>query len=102
MPYKSEQIKIQHTKYDARIKLTEQDRQDIRELVGLSNYELARMYGVSKRLIQFIKHPERLQKNIQDRAIRGGSKIYYDKDKQREYIKKHRRRKQQLHIEGKI
>ena len=102
MPFKSEKIKIQGTKYDARRKLSEQDKQDIREYVGLSNYELARMYGVSKRLIQFIKYPERHKKNLEDRAIRGGSMAYYDKEKQREYMKKHRKRKQQLYIEGKI
>ena len=102
MPYKSEKIKIVRTKYDARRKLLEQDKKEILELVGLSNNELARMYGVSKRLIQFIKYPERHEKNLLDRKNRGGSMQYYDKEKQREYMKKHRHHKQELYLKGEI
>lgn len=102
MPYKSEKIKIAGTKHDKRIKLSETDKEEIRELVGMPIREIARLYGVDKRLIQFILYPERLVKNKLDRANRGGSAAYYDKDKQRDYMKKHRRYKQELYVKGEI
>lgn len=102
MPYKSEKIKIAGTKNDRRVKLTEQDRADILELTGMSIRGIARMYGVDKRLIQFILYPERKAKNLLDRKNRGGSMAYYDKDKQKEYMKKHRHYKQELYLKGEI
>lgn len=102
MPYKSEKIKIVGTKNDRRVKLTEQDRADISELTGMSIRGIARMYGVDKRLIQFILYPERKAKNLLDRKNRGGSMAYYDKNKQKEYIKKHRHYKQELYLKGEI
>ena len=102
MPFKSEKIHIAGTLYDRRRKLSEQDKQDIREYVGLSIHELSKMYGVCRRTIQFIKHPERQKKNVEDRKIRGGSKAYYNKEKNKEYMKKHRRHKQELYKQGKI
>lgn len=102
MPYKSEKIKIAGTKHDKRIKLTDTDRDEIKELVGMPIRAIARLYGVDKRLIQFILYPERLAKNKLDRAKRGGSAAYYDRDKNREYVKKHRRRKQELYLKGEI
>ena len=102
MPYKSEKIKIAGSLYDKRIKLTEQDREDIKNLTGMSIRGIARMYGVDKRLIQFILFPERHQKNLLDRKNRGGSKQYYNREKQRQYMKKHRNHKQELYIKGKI
>lgn len=102
MHYKSEKIKIVGTKNDRRVKLTEQDRADISELTGMSIRGIARMYGVDKRLIQFILYPERKAKNLLDRKNRGGSMAYYDKNKQKEYIKKHRHYKQELYLKGEI
>lgn len=58
--------------------------------------EIAREYGVDKRLIQFIAYPERLEQNKKLRALRGGSKKYYDKDKNTEYMRKHRIYKHEL------
>lgn len=102
MPYKSDRIKIQGTKYDRRIKLTEQDREYIKHLTGMSIRGIARMYGVDKRLIQFILYPERHQKNLLDRKNRGGSAQYYDREKNREYAKKTRNYKHELYVDGKI
>ena len=97
MPYKSEKIKIEHTKHDRRIKLTDAEKQEIREnCLNLSQRKLAEMYGVSRRLIQFILFPEKLEENKQRRKERGNK--YYDKDKHREYIKEHRRYKQELFV----
>lgn len=102
MPYKSERIIIAHSKKDRRIKLSDADREEIRNLTGLSINEIARRYGVNKRLIQFILFPERLARNKQLRKERGGSKIYYDRQKQAEYTRKHRRYKHELYMKGEI
>ena len=102
MPYKSEKIKIVSTEYDRRRKLTDEDKKEIKELVGMSIRGIARMYGVDKRLIQFILYPERHEKNLADRREKGGSMQYYDKEKHTESMRKHRHYKQQLFLEGKI
>ena len=98
MPYKSERLRIAGMAHDKRRKLSEQDKAEIKELVGMSIREIARMYGVDKRMIQFIKFPERLERCKQCRAMRGGSMQYYSKEKQREYIKKHRHHKQEIWV----
>ena len=101
MPYKCEQIKIAGTGFDRRIKLTDQERLDIKNAKGvISQRKLADMYGVSKRLIQFIQSPEKLEENIKRRKERGAD--YYDKDKHRDYMRDHRQYKQGLYVQGKI
>lgn len=103
MPYKSEKIKIEHTKNDKRIKLTDEQKDKIISLRGvISSYECAELFNVSRRTIQFLWYPERLERNIQLRNERGGSKQYYDKNKYKEYMKTHRRYKQDLFLKGEI
>lgn len=105
MPYKSTKIKIEKTSLDARRKLTEEDKKEMRKLrekQGLSQRELARMFGVSRRLVTMILDPEKEKRNKELRELRGGSKKYYNKEKHAEYMRTHRRRKQQLLKEGKI
>ena len=80
MPYKSEKIKIEHTKHDKRIRLTENQKDEIISLRGLiSIHKCAERFGVCRRTIQFLWFPERLERNKQLRQKRGGSKQYYDK-----------------------
>lgn len=103
MPYKSEKINIENTKYDRRCKLTDEQKNKIVELRGqISQRKCAEMFGVSRRTIVFLWYPERLERNIQARQQRGGWKKYYTTDKQREYIKDHRRYKQDLYVKGLI
>ena len=104
MPYKSEKIKIQQTEFDRRIKLSPNDKIRIKQYhkEGWSQRALAREFNVSRRLIQFIVFPEKHEENLRRRKESGGSNQYYSKEKQREYVKNHRRYKQSLHIEGKI
>lgn len=103
MPYKSEQIKIQGTKHDRRRKLTERDKQEIREnKENLSQRGLAKKYGVSRRMIVFVLFPERQKKNYEDRVARGGSKQYYDREKHTQTIREHRQYKQELFKNGEI
>lgn len=87
---------------DRRIKLTDADRAAIIEKhgAGASINGLAREYNVNKRLVQFILFPERHQKNLRARQERGGSKIYYNKDKIAETMRVHRRWKQKLYKDG--
>ena len=103
MPYKSEKIKIEGTKYDRRVKLSEAQKQEIRvNKLDLSQRKLANMYGVSRRTITFILDPEKLKKNIEARKLRGGSKIYYDREKHNTYMKEHRTYKHKLHKDNMI
>lgn len=54
------------------------------------------MFKVNKRLIQFILFPERAKKNRELRKERGGSVIYYVKEKHTQAIREHRNYKQKL------
>jgi len=99
MPYKfqTDKIKLPVGK-DRRVKLTPKEKEKIckESLRGASQRELARKYKVSRRLIQFIIDPEKLEKNLLARKKRGSSKIYYNKDYHRESMKEHRQYKQKV------
>ncbi len=103
MTSKADKLRINHPKLDKRVKLTDEQRKEIKEnKLGLSQRKLAQDYGVSRRLIQFILDPEKLEENKKRREERGGSKIYYDKDKHKESMRIHRKRKTDLFNEGLI
>lgn len=105
MPYLSTKIRIEKTEFDRRIKLKESDKAKIRELYRQPEYSqrrLADMFGVSRRLIQFVLDPYKLKQNLEARIKRGGTKHYYNKEKHAVYMRNHRRYKQKLSVEGKI
>jgi hypothetical protein len=105
MPYKSERILIERTDFDRRIKLTEEDRaqiKEIRENTGQSYGSIAKEFGVSKRLIIFICNPDVAEQNRQAHKERRKDGRYYDRDKWRDAMKEHRNYKQKLFIAGKI
>lgn len=83
---------------DKRRKLTEEQRNEVRGLheAGESIHSLSKSFEVSRRLIQFILYPERLEKNLKDRNARGGSMQYYDTNTRREDMRKHRAYKKSL------
>ena len=95
MPYKFETDHVHLPRsQDRRIKLTEEQKEEIIFLKGeYSQRALAKMYGVSRRLIQFIHDPEKKRQNLLRRAERGGSAIYYDKNKQAKIMREHRKYK---------
>ena len=95
MPYKSEKIKLKPHQ-DRRRKLSDEDKETIRSMKGVSQRKLAKMFGVSRRTIQFVLDPQKRLDNVERRRERGGWQQYYDKEKHAEYIKKHRRYKQEL------
>lgn len=106
MPYKFEtdRKKIDR-KDDKRIKLSIEQKEEIYQKYKTGNYsqrKLAAIYNVNRRLIQFIIDPAKHDQNLKARKERGGSKIYYDKDKNTETMKKHRRYKKELHDQGKL
>lgn len=100
MPYKSEKIKISGTQFDRRRKLSEDDKKRILELRktdGFSQRKLAALFGVSRRLIQYILDPAKLQRNKEIHKPH-----IYTKEEWAEVMRNHRKYKQQLYIEGKI
>lgn len=95
MPYKTAKIKIDCPFLDRRTKLLPCQREMVKywRKQGASQRELAKMFSVSRRLITFVLDEEKHKKNLERRRELGGSKAYYNKDKHRESIKKHRRDK---------
>lgn len=97
MPYKSTKIKIAGTKFDRRIKLTAEQKGEVKFLYAKGNTserKLAKQFNVSRRLISMILHPERKKKF--------DNKKYYDKDRHSKYMREHRNYKQKLYKEDKI
>ena len=68
---------------DARKKLTESDIDLIKELYGEGEAikSIARIVGVSKRTVHFKLFPERLEACLAAGKARGGSGIYYNKER---------------------
>jgi transposase len=60
------------------------------KVMGMSITKIAKMFRVNKRLIQFILFPERQKKNLELRADRGGSTIYYDREYHNQAANEHR------------
>lgn len=105
MPYKSEKIRIEFTEHDKRIKLTTEQKELIRKeyQTGLiSQRGLAKKYNVSKKTIFNVVNPEKYLRQLEKNREENHSKAYYKKDKQREYVKEHRRYKQDLYKKGEI
>ena len=103
MPYKSEKIiKLAGTSKDRRRKLSDEQKDEIAALKGtISQRECAKRYGVSRRTIQFLWDPDKHKRNLQCRQERGGSRQYYAREKNREYMKRHRHYKQGLFLSSK-
>ena len=101
MPYRFEREHWHLPKqYDRRIKLTDEQRQEIRRLYNkglLSIRGLARAYNVDKRLVQFILFPERHERSKQLLAERGGAKRYYVPEKNRKAMSNCRKYKNMIY-----
>lgn len=105
MPRKSDSLAINNPKYDKRVKLSEKEREEIREEYeqgGISYNKLAQKYGVSKILVQFIVNPEKAKIAKEQYSERRKDGRYYDKDKHSESTKKHRDYKKKLFEQGKL
>jgi IS30 family transposase len=98
MPYITDNDKLQSPFLKGNCKLLPCQKEMIHwwRQRGLTTYQLAEMYNVSRRTIQFVLDPDKLKKNKERREERGGSSAYYDRESHNEAIKKHRKKKYEL------
>ena len=103
MPYKSEKIKLKETQ-DRRKKLTEGQREKIRELYSTGLYslnELARQHNVSKKIILLIVNKESAERAKEYRKEHW--KEWQRKGEEHaEAIRKTRKYKQELYLKGEL
>lgn len=113
MPSKIDNVRINangpNKKLDRRFKLTDDDRQTIRdryfnvhEAERPTMTSLANEYGVDRRLIQFILFPERAERHKELAKERRKDGRYYDKERERVYKQNHRDYKRELIKSGKL
>lgn len=102
MPYKSNKMPIAGTEYDCRKKLTDTERETIRNLReedGVSYARLAKTFGVSKQLVMFICNPDKYEVAKEQRRQRGKDGRYrQSKADQAATMKKHRQHKQYVYL----
>lgn len=100
MPRKTDTIAINDYFIDGRTKMLPCQKERCIQLYseGIGIRALARLFKVDKRLIQFLLFPDRKKKNLEDRAKRGGTMAYYDKDYHKFQMKKHRNKKKNLNL----
>lgn len=103
MPYKSEKIKLQGLQ-DRRRKLTDEQKAEIVCLYSSgfgSLNSLAKQFGVSKKTVLLLVNPTSAEKNKQ--RIKEHWKDYQeDKETHRETMRKHRRYKHHLYLNGEL
>lgn len=83
-------------KFDRRRKLTEEQKEEIRKRKDKSSRQLAKEYGVSRRLIVFIQHPERLERQKELYRERRKDGRYYNREDHTESIRQYRNYKREL------
>lgn len=97
---------LQGTIYDRRRRLTEEQKDEIRalrEIEGLSTYRLAERFGVSRRTIDFVLNPDRLEKVKSQTAVRAKDGRYrLETSAATESVRRTREYKRRLSEEGKI
>lgn len=100
MPYKFETEKKRIPReLNRNVKLSLEDREQIKREYGtISQRKLAKRWGVSRRLIVFIGDEEQYKKNLENRK----GKSYYNKEKNTQYMRKHRQYKQKLNLKGEL
>lgn len=102
MPCIADYIKVAGGVYDRRRRLTKDDKDAIRAAynAGDSIHAIAYKYKVCRRTVQFILFPERLEHNNDLRRLRGGSRIYYDRQAHTEAMRRSRAHKKELYDKG--
>ena|SRR3990167_1765285 len=101
MPYKSEKIKLPR-EFNRTVKYDQNDKNKIHLLhkSGFSQRAIAREIGCSRRYVQFVLYPEKLEHNKELYAKRRADGRYYNKEKHRQAMTKTRRYKQELYLKG--
>ena len=103
MPYKSEKIKLEGLQ-DRRKRLTDKQREEIKELYGTGLYslnDLAKKFNVSKKSILLIVNKESAERAKQYRKEHW-REWHRTGEEHNEAIRKTRRYKQKLYVEGKL
>lgn len=103
MPYKSEKIKLSKEQ-DRRVKLTDEQRNEIRELYGTGYYslnDLAKRFSVSKKTVLLTVNSESAERARQYRK-ENWKNWQLSKEEHREVIKRTRKYKQELYLAGKL
>lgn len=103
MPYKSEKIRLKGMQ-DRRKRLTDKQREEIKELYGMGNYslnDLAREYNVSKKTILLIVNKESAERAKEYRKEHWREWARTGKERN-EAVKKYRKYKQELYKSGKL
>ena len=104
MPYKSDKKGVLIPRELKRnIKLSMEEREEIRLIRALHGYSyntIARAYGVSKRLVQFICDPEKERINRERRKRLGKDGRYYNREYNKEQVRESRRYKHWLYNNG--
>lgn len=96
MPYKTDSEKLDSPFLKRSVKLLPCQKEMINfwsKVMGYSQRQLAKMFNVSRRTIQFTIDPLKLKANIERRNERGGTKQYYNKDYHNSAMKDHRKYK---------
>ena len=105
MPYKSEKIKLPK-EYDRRIKLTDEQREEIRQKYATGLYfqcALAREYGVSRRLIAFVLDDTKYQKcKEQFKERKADGRYKPDRETWAKTMREYRHYKQRLYLDGEL
>ena len=89
-------------KQDGRRKISTLEHAKIQNLYKAQNKSMryiARMYGVDRRLIQFIVYPERLKKLVQHNKDIQHHKKYYSRESHKLAMRKYRAKKRLLKID---
>jgi transposase-like protein len=103
MPYKCEKIKIANTQYDRRIKLSDDDKEEIQDRYfnrGESMRSLSRCFKVDRQVIKYTVDPN--YKIEFYKANRERVKPEIDKATRNAYMKRHRDYKKELFQNGLI
>ena len=103
MPYKSEKIKLQGLQ-DRRKKLTDEQREKIKELYGTGLYslnDLAKRFEVSKKTILLTVNPESAE-NAKRYRKENWKEWQRKGEEWNKTVKEHRAYKHQLYKEGKL
>lgn len=93
MPYKTDKDKLDSPFLKRTVKLLPCQKEMIvywSKVMGYSQRQLAKMFNVSRRTIQFTVDPDKLKANIERRNERGGTKQYYNKDYHNAAMRDHR------------
>lgn len=104
MPYKNQTNKLLiPLALKRNIKLTDKDKSDIRTIyaTGMSSHrKLAELYNVEKSTIAFVLNPEKYE--LSKQKAKENKHKYYNKEKRAEYMRNHRKYRQELNLENKL